>query len=202
MLTPQEQKIVLSTLTQRRAWLKKNIDSGNLDSKAKQESETTLSLLDSSMKKLSASTKPDSTSAPVSAHSNGKKTMATAKFLVAEDNPDSAKLLMDVLEDFGVKHADLAKDGIEAFEFIKKSQAPYDVILCDWDMPQMNGLEVHKRAKASNTLRNAHFVMVTAVSEAARIKEAVQQGIGDYIIKPIDVDVLEGKLKAAIGETD
>ena len=176
MLTPQEQKIVLSTLTQRRSWLKKNIESGNLDSKAKQDSESTLALLDSSMKKLSNDTKSDSFSMQVTSSGNAKKTMATAKFLIAEDNPDSAKLLTDVLEDFGVKHVDLAKDGIEAFEFIKKSQSAYDVILCDWDMPQMTGLEVHKRAKASNTLRNAHFVMVTAVSEAARIKEAVQTG--------------------------
>ncbi|WP_236074875.1 response regulator [Teredinibacter purpureus] len=69
-------------------------------------------------------------------------------------------------------------------------------------MPELTGLEVHCKAKASNKLQGAHFVMVTAVSESSRIREAIQQGVNDYIVKPIDMDVLEAKIKTALNIDD
>ncbi len=199
MLSGAEVKIVVSTLTKRRAWLRKTLDDANLDPAIRKEHIESVKLLESAMKKLAASspTAPPRTAASASSAPR-KLSMATARVLIAEDNADSAKLLMDILEDFGMKQVDLATDGIEAFDKIKAIESGYDLILCDWDMPELTGLEVHSKAKASNTLKGAHFIMVTAVSEAARIREAIQQGVNDYIVKPIDIDVLEGKIKAAL----
>ncbi|WP_185236592.1 response regulator [Teredinibacter franksiae] len=188
MFTAAETKIVVSTLNKRRAWLKKTLEDANQDPAMRAEHAESLKLIDSTLRKMA----PDTVIPPV------KRTMGTMRVLIAEDNADSANLLLDILQDFGMKNVDLAVDGIEAFDKIKKSKAPYDLVLCDWDMPELNGLEVHSKAKASNTLRGAHFMMVTAVSEASRIREAIQQGVNDYIVKPIDVDVLESKIKTAL----
>ena len=109
--------------------------------------------------------------------------------------------MVDILKDIGLKAIDVAVDGIQAFEYIKKIDDGYDIILCDWEMPELSGIEVHGKAKASNTLRGAHFIMVTAMSEASSIKKAVQQGVNDYIVKPIDPEVLEEKIRIALGHS-
>lgn len=204
MLSPAEAKIVLSTLAKRRSWLRKTLEnSGESDLPNHQRKEyiESMRLLDAAMKKIAATTP---TSMPAKTKSNApsstrKPTMETARILIAEDNEDSANLLMGVLGDFGMKQVILVNDGIDAFDAIKAAKVPFDLILCDWDMPGLSGLEVHARAKASNTLKGAHFVMVTAVSESARIREAIQQGVNDYIVKPVDLDILENKIRAALG---
>lgn len=210
MLNTKELKLVVSTLSQRRAWIKKNLDDANLDAATRNESLESLKLLDSAIQKLAASsTLSNPVSAPIAAQparplSKEKEpvkqgvAIQDARVLVAEDNEDSAVLLMDILADLGIRFLDQAKDGIEAFEKIKRAELPFHIILCDWDMPALSGLEVHNKAKASNTLRGSHFIMVTAVSEAPKIKQAVQQGVNDYIVKPIDIDKLEAKITAAL----
>ncbi len=205
MLTAAELKTVVKTLSQRRAWLKKSLEDTSIQAEARAQNEEALKLLDSAIQKLSASAgnepkRAAPTRPTVKETGPAKpKTIAHARILVAEDNEDSAQLLMDVLLDMGIKQVDRAKDGMEAFDRIKRAEEPYHIILCDWDMPELSGLQVLGKAKASNTLRGSHFVMVTAMTDAPRIKQAVQQGINDYIAKPVDIDILENKVLTALG---
>lgn len=204
MLNIKELKVVMATLSKRRAWLRKALEDSSIDPKVRAENVESLQLLDSALKKLANSApKPTQTtkSPPPPKPEITKRKISSieqVRILIAEDDTDSAKLLGDILEDIGIKFVDVAADGMQAFDKIKSAEQPYDVILCDWDMPHLTGLEVHGKAKASNTLLGAHFVMVTAVSEASRIKQAVTQGVNDYIVKPIEIDVLEMKIKTAL----
>lgn len=207
MLTATESKVVISTLTKRRSWLKKNLEDSNLDPAVRKDHTNTLLALESAMKKIAAVplTAPAPAANEVAAKSPSKQqnkalTIETLKILVAEDQEESREILVTILQDIGIKLVDAAVDGRDAFDKIKSASTPYDVILCDWDMPELSGLEVHQKAKASKTLRGAHFCMVTGVSEAMRIREAIQQGVNDYVVKPVDPDILEGKLKATIQE--
>jgi len=208
MFTAEEQKIVASTLKQRRSWVKGQLDKNGLETKLQSEYQESLRLLDGALQKVAPTanqTLPANNAQSKKAASNPfiqapQKTItySNARILIAEDNKDSAKLLLEQLQDMGFKFIDCAEDGISAFDKIKKATKAYDLILCDWDMPGITGLEVYTKAKASNTLKNAHFMMVTAVSEAARIKQAIQLGIADYIVKPIDADALQAKIVAAL----
>lgn len=201
MLTPQELKVVVSTLGQRRVWLRKSIEENKAPAAQRKEQVESLKLLDTAMQKLTNKTQKateNKATPPSQAKTEKGVSIEKARILIAEDDGDSAKLLIDILQDFGIKTVDLAEDGKQAFDKIKAASMPYHIILCDWDMPELTGLEVHGKAKASNTLRNAHFIMVTAVSESSRIKQAVIQGVNDYIVKPIDIDSLENKIKAAL----
>lgn len=197
MLSHEESKVVISTLTKRRAWIIKTLEDSKLDPEVRKDHTQTLQLLDSAMKKLAALTLAKTSSAPASTKAAPRQSisMQTARVLIAEDNKESANMLLALLEDFGIKHIDTAKDGRDAFDRIKSAEDPYDIILCDWDMPELSGIQVHQKAKASNTLRGAHFCMVTGISEAKKIREAIQQGVNDYIVKPIDGNVLEEKIK-------
>jgi two-component system chemotaxis response regulator CheY len=124
--------------------------------------------------------------------------MQDAYVLIAEDNHDSAQLLRGVLEDMGINRIDVVTDGRAALYALQNCSPPYDLVLCDWDMPEMSGIDVHRNVKSLAKLRDTHFVMVTAISAASRIREAIQQGVSDYLVKPIDIDVLEKKVKAAL----
>lgn len=206
MLTAQESKVVLSTLTKRRSWLKKTLEDANLDPDVRKDHMDTLSSLDSAMKKLSslvpaapriAAKKPNSTKGP-----RKELKVETLKVLVAEDQEESRVILTTILNDIGVLEVDEAKDGREAFDKIKSAETPYNVILCDWDMPELSGLDVHKKATASNTLGEAYFCMVTGVTEAKKIRQAIQAGVSDYVVKPVDPTILEGKLKTYVQETN
>ncbi len=200
-LNPEEIKVDVSTLSKRRAWIKKSLDDNSLAQHTRAENAEILRLLESSIQKLTnkhaqptGKTIPPETRQPTKVAS-----LAEARILVAEDDDTSAELLLSILNDMGITTLDRAKDGMEAFDYIKKAEEPYHIILCDWDMPELSGIEVHAKALASNTLRDAHFVMVTAVSQPDRIKKAGQQGVDDYIVKPIDMDSLEEKVKVALG---
>jgi two-component system chemotaxis response regulator CheY len=202
MLNPNELKLVLKTLSARRAWLSKRIEEEESEA-AKAESMTTLKLLDSAMQKLSGkappSVKPAKPSKLQIPLAERGLTIANAKILIADDDEASAELMVTTVGSMGAKNIDVGSDGIQAFDKIKSAESPYDIILCDWDMPELTGLEVHQKAKASNTLRGAYFCMVTGVSDAKMIRAAIQQGVSDYIVKPIDATVLEGKLNNALG---
>lgn len=209
MLDAKELKVVLTTLTKRRAWLLKTLEEQNLDPGVREDHQTTLKLLDSSMQKLArlvstpakTAPKPAASTAPLAPRKVVKRQaveMQDAYVLIAEDNHDSAQLLRGVLEDMGIKRIDVVDDGRAALYALQNCSPPYDLVLCDWDMPEMSGIDVHRSVKTLAKLRDTHFVMVTAISAAGRIREAIQQGVSDYLVKPIDIDVLEKKIKAAL----
>lgn len=214
MLDANELKVVLTTLSKRRAWLLKSLEEQNLEAGVREEYQATLKLLDSSVQKLARTatsagkTNPPKPQAPIKpaapppaprrVSKRQAVEMADAYVLIAEDNHDSAQLLRGVLEDMGISRIDLVADGRAALYALQNCSPPYDLVLCDWDMPEMSGIDVHRSVKSLAKLRDTHFVMVTAISAAGRIREAIQQGVSDYLVKPIDIDVLEKKIKAAL----
>lgn len=200
-----EQKLLIDTATKRCAWLTKNLKEGGLDDKTQSEYKATLRALSQAIKKLEKIT-PVKTLSPSSPPPPPKKARkqviacGDAHVLIAEDDPDSAMLLEGILEDIGIKHIEHAKDGREAVSMLKNASPPFDIVLCDWDMPELNGIQVRKQVRNLARLQDSHFIMVTAVSEAARIKEAISEGITDYVIKPVDGNILERKVKQALGQ--
>lgn len=205
MLEAKELKLVISTLTKRRAWLLKSLEDTALDESQRQELRNTIKLLDSSLKKLAklgAARTPAAPAVPTPPPRKTKRKTAIdpedAYVLIAEDNIESAQLLRDVLEDMKIGQIEHVEDGRSAVYALQNASPPFDIVLCDWDMPEMNGLEVRKAVKNLAKLQDTHFVMVTGVSEAGRIREAIQHGVDDYIVKPVDINVLEGKLRAAL----
>jgi two-component system, chemotaxis family, chemotaxis protein CheY len=205
MFDAKEQKVVLTTLSQRRSWLLKQLENSALEVNTREEHIATLRVIDSVIQKLAikpTSLKPPVAvqAAPVARKSTSKPSVepGDAYVLIAEDSPESAELLRGILEDMGIGHIEIVKDGRAALYALQNCSPPYDIVLCDWDMPEMTGIEVRKAVKNLAKLQYTHFMMVTAITEATRIREAIGQGISDYIVKPIDIDLLEKKLRLAL----
>lgn len=198
-----EQKLLLSTVDKRCAWLKKTIEQGDLPPKALTDHKATYKVLLSASKKIEQITPikkipPPSVSAPPKKRKKNSVALADAYILIAEDDPDSAILLEGIVEDIGIKHISIARDGREAVSALKNASPSFDIVLCDWDMPELSGLEVRRQVRNLAKLQDTHFIMVTAVSESARIKEAITEGITDYVIKPVDASIIEKKIRTAL----
>lgn len=123
------------------------------------------------------------------------------KVLIAEDQPDSRRLLADILErfhPFGVETV-VAHNGTEA---LAKAQAEQpDLILLDIMMPGMNGFEVCRAVKADPQLAKAYIIMVSAKIQTEDRKEAALAGADEYLTKPYDVNAVIERVQSALGVT-
>lgn len=124
--------------------------------------------------------------------------LTDVRVLVAEDNRDSSELLKVILEDMGITHVDVADDGRKSLEAIESAENAYHLILSDWNMPQLSGLQVHAKAKASKSLKGAVYILVSAVSDDVLIAKATRQGLDDFISKPIDPDAIQKKVLSVL----
>lgn len=115
--------------------------------------------------------------------------------LIVDDLEANRALLERRLEKFGYRI--LSADGGAAALHILDRETP-DVILLDYMMPQMNGLEVLAKIRESGTTRNIPVIMVTARAEAEAVVEALDSGADDYVTKPIDFDVLRARMETHI----
>lgn len=123
------------------------------------------------------------------------------KVLVVDDMSTMRKIATKFLKSFGFTDIQEAEDGIPAWELIQeqvKAGAPFQLIVSDWNMPGMTGLDLLKKVRADETMKKVPFIMVTAEGEKENIIAAVQAGVSNYVIKPFTPDTLEGKLKAVL----
>ncbi|MBL8319145.1 MAG: GAF domain-containing protein [Burkholderiaceae bacterium] len=111
------------------------------------------------------------------------------RILLAEDNVVNQKLALRLLQQMGYR-ADVAANGIEAVESIERQ--PYDVVLMDVQMPEMDGLEASRRivARWPGAVQRPRIVAMTANAMQGDREECLAAGMDDYLTKPIRVDAL------------
>lgn len=115
------------------------------------------------------------------------------KILIVDDFATMRKILKNVLTQIGFKNIGEAEDGESALGALKKDH--YDLILCDWSMPEMPGLELLGKIKSDDKLKEIPFIMVTAEAKKDKILEAVKAGVSNYIVKPFTTETVDEKLK-------
>lgn len=123
----------------------------------------------------------------------------TKKVLVADDQPDSRRLLQDILtrfSTFGVETL-VARDGNEAIQIAEK-ELP-DLLLLDIMMPGMNGFEVCKKVKSNPQLAKTYIIMVSAKIQQEDRKEAAMAGADEYLTKPYDVNAIIERVQKVLG---
>ncbi|MGH1472331.1 MAG: response regulator [Cellvibrionaceae bacterium] len=189
MFTEQELKIVIDTLKTRKAWLLKSASEQD-DNDKSQKNEASAQLLNDAIKKIQTV----GASSPNVKKEDSELNFSKLRVLIADDDADSVSLLKDILGDIGVSSIEGAEDGIQALKKIFQAEKPFHLVLCDWNMPGKNGTEVHDALNADKRFKNLAFIMVSAESGSSEIKSAIQQGVDDFIVKPIDADILKKKI--------
>ena len=115
------------------------------------------------------------------------------RVLVIDDSRAMRSILTGILEDleFEVQQASSAE---EAFEIVS-GDADLDLALVDWNLPAMNGLDLVKLIRTRTELADLRLMMVTTETELARVREALEAGADEYIMKPFDKEMLLEKLQ-------
>jgi two-component system chemotaxis response regulator CheY len=112
--------------------------------------------------------------------------------LVVDDFSTMRRIIRNILNDLGFENILEAEDGDIALDILKTDRV--DLIICDWNMPRMNGLEVLKHVRSHESYKDLPFVMLTAESEKKSIIEAAKAKVTQYVIKPFTAATLSEKL--------
>ena len=116
------------------------------------------------------------------------------KVLVVADSVAIRQIIKKNLKELGFSELMEAENGAAGLK--KASEEPVDLIVSDWNMPNMTGLEFLKAVRADAGLKRIAFIMVTSEVDKEKIMEAVQAGVDQYLVKPFNAMQLEEKIKA------
>ncbi len=126
------------------------------------------------------------------------------RILVVDDSNTMRLLLVKMLHEMGYTEINAVASSEEAIPLIWNEQ--FDVILLDWNLPKMSGLDLVKYLKTIPNAQKIQIIMITTVHDRSAILKALKEGVQGYILKPIAKDVLSAKLheikekKAAVTE--
>ena len=121
------------------------------------------------------------------------------KVLVVDDFKTMRKLVINALSTMGLTNVTEADDGAAAWPLVEKAVAegaPFGLIVSDWNMPQMPGIELLRKVRELEATKGTPFLMVTAEAEQKNVLEAVKIGVSNYIIKPFSPQGFQEKLQA------
>ena len=114
------------------------------------------------------------------------------KILVVDDFPTMRRIVRNLLKELGYANVDEAEDGAAGLSRLQGGG--FDFVISDWNMPNMDGLEMLKRIRADAALSHLPVLMVTAESKKENIIAAAQAGASGYVVKPFTAATLDEKL--------
>ncbi len=123
------------------------------------------------------------------------------KVLVVDDFATMRKIIKNVLKQINIENVLEAENGKHALTILKSDTV--DLIISDWIMPEMTGIEFLKACKSDEAIKKIPFIMVTAEAQKDNIMEAIKSGVDNYIVKPFTPDKLReaiDKAKAKVGK--
>ena len=118
------------------------------------------------------------------------------RVLIVEDNPQAARFLQKVLAGLGVHQAYRSADGREAQRFLDAADDMIDLIICDWEMPHMTGIELLQQVRT--VYPDMPCIMVTGNAEAESVKIAIRYRVNGYIRKPYSPQQLADSLTTLV----
>jgi len=115
--------------------------------------------------------------------------------LIVDDSAVMRKIIIKALNESGFTDINIteASDGVEGLKFFDAKKT--DLILADWNMPNMNGIEFIKKVRETATSKKIIIIMITTEGSASKMEEAMNNGADNYITKPFTSAQLEQKLR-------
>lgn len=118
--------------------------------------------------------------------------------LIVDDYKTMLRIIGNLLKQLGFANVDEATDGSMALQMFKEKQ--YGMVISDWNMEPMSGLDLLKSVRALPSNNNVPFIMVTAESKTENVIVAKQAGVSNYIVKPFNADTLKTKIASILGD--
>lgn len=117
--------------------------------------------------------------------------------LIVDDYKTMLRIVRNILKHVGFENVDEAADGGEAFNKMKEKQ--YGLVISDWNMEPVTGLDLLKQLRADGNMKSTPFIMNTAESKTENVIAAKEAGVSNYIVKPFNAETLKQKLTAVLG---
>ena len=120
------------------------------------------------------------------------------KLLIVDDSSTMRRIIKNTLARLGYKDVLEGGDGVEGWNVID-ANPDIEMLITDWNMPEMNGLELVKKVRADERFTDLPIIMVTTEGGKAEVITALKAGVNNYIVKPFTPQVLKEKLGAVMG---
>jgi two-component system chemotaxis response regulator CheY len=117
--------------------------------------------------------------------------------LIVDDYKTMLRIIRNLLKQLGFENVDDASDGSMALQ--KLREKPYGLVISDWNMEPMTGLQLLREVRADKKLQDVPFIMITAEAKTENVVAAKEAGVNNYIVKPFNAATLKSKLTAVIG---
>jgi two-component system chemotaxis response regulator CheY len=117
--------------------------------------------------------------------------------LVVDDYKTMVRIVRNLLHQLGFEDVDDAHDGASALAKLRARR--YGLVISDWAMEPMNGLELLQQVRADPQLKTLPFIMITAENRAERVAKAEQAGANGYIVKPFTAETLSDRIARVMG---
>lgn len=123
------------------------------------------------------------------------------RLLVVDDSSTMRRIIKNTLQRLGYEDILEAENGVEAWDILNTNDG-IGVLITDWNMPEMNGLELVKKTRSDSRYEDIPIIMVTTEGGKAEVITALKAGVNNYIVKPFTPQVLKEKLEAVLGLND
>lgn len=128
-----------------------------------------------------------------------------SSILIVEDENELAKIIQENLNQEGYSDCEVANNGQEAYNACIKrlnNKKPFHLIISDWDMPVMNGIQLLEKIRKNTLMEETPFVLITGVGSAETVRMASRLGVSAIILKPFDRKVLAEKVQNLLGSPE
>jgi two-component system chemotaxis response regulator CheY len=123
---------------------------------------------------------------------------AAMKVLVVDDQNSVRQMTRMSLEQIGIIHIREAENGVAAMQ--TASQQPTDLIISDYNMPEMDGLELLRAVRGHPVIRKIPFILLTGRGDRELVVKAAQAGVNNYLVKPFTAEILRTKIEQVVGK--
>ena len=117
--------------------------------------------------------------------------------LIVDDYKTMLRIIRNLLKQLGFDNVDEATDGSAALQKLRDRE--FGLVISDWNMEPMSGLQLLKEVRADVKLKELPFIMITAESKSENVIAAKEAGVSNYVVKPFNAATLKGKLSAVLG---
>lgn len=129
---------------------------------------------------------------------NKKERVNNLRFLVVDDSSTMRRIIINTLSRLDYNNILEAENGIQGWELLNQ-HTDINMLITDWNMPEMNGLELVKKVRSDSRFNDLPIIMVTTEGGKAEVITALKAGVNNYIVKPFTPQVLKDKLSAVLG---
>ena len=116
--------------------------------------------------------------------------------LIVDDYKTMLRIIRNLLKQIDFNNVEEAADGSEALAKLRAGQ--YGLVISDWNMQPMTGLQLLQEVRADARLKDTPFIMITAESKAENVVAAKQAGVSNYIVKPFNAETLKEKIEKVL----